>query len=477
MLRRICAFLISSGSFVLLLLVVFAGCSSMHNSAMSPATPAGPSSGSGSGGSGGSGGGGGSGSGGGSGGSGGGTGSGGGSGSGSSGSAPAAYVYVSNQPAGANSGQYQVAAYAADANGQLTPVPGSPFNDDVSSIATNGTYLMGSTETALANAKQSTPYINSYKIGMDGSLSIAAETNLDQFGSGCVDGGGPEFDRSGQTLYVVEDNFDCTGSGDAGNAGVGSFAVDSTSGKLNYLGGINTGRFGGMITVDFTGNNQYAYGIANDGCMYYSSYGFARSSDGTLSFNSSYAAPPLLTPPPGTSGELVHAYYPGLSATDNANHVAFAEWPCWATKAGTPVQLAVYTADANGKLSTNDDYSTMPATKVSNPSTMKISPSGTLLAIAGQGGLQVFHFNGGNSITSDTDLLTTDNIKAIAWDNSNHLYAITADHYAGTSTMVNANKLYVFTITDTAATQAAGSPYTVAFPVDIAVQTKGTTPY
>ena len=134
----------------------------------------------------------------------------------------------------------------------------------------------------------------------------------------------------------------------------------------------------------------------------------------------------------------------------------------------TQPQLAVWTADANGAITTTDTSATMPETKVSTPMDMKISPSGTLLAVGGIGGLQVFHFNGGNSITADTDVLTTDSIARVGWDSHNHLYAITQNGVG-----MNSGKLYVFTVPDTGSPQAArGSPYTLATPWDLAVQSK-----
>jgi hypothetical protein len=99
-----------------------------------------------------------------------------------------------------------------------------------------------------------------------------------------------------------------------------------------------------------------------------------------------------------------------------------------------------------------------------------MSPSGTLLAVGGIGGLQIFHFNGGSSMTSFTGLLTTNSIAQVAWDNSNHLYAITLTGGAYGSNSVSPGKLYVFSVTDTSATEAPDSPYTIASPVDMAVQ-------
>ena len=79
------------------------------------------------------------------------------------------------------------------------------------------------------------------------------------------------------------------------------------------------------------------------------------------------------------------------------------------------------------------------------------------MAVAGTGGVQVFHFNGASPITSYTGALTTDQVDKMFWDKDNHLYAISQ----------SANKLYVFTITPTMNGQAAGSPYTLTSPANI----------
>lgn len=156
-----------------------------------------------------------------------------------------------------------------------------------------------------------------------------------------------------------------------------------------------------------------------------------------------------------------------MTATDTTNHVAIAEFPDFTMAGSTatpPVQLAVFTADSNGDLTTSDTYATMPSTPI-NPLDLEASPSGTLLAVAGTGGLEIFHFNGANSITTFTNVLTTDSIVRAVWDNSDHLYAITWPA-SGSATP---GKLHVFTVTGSAATEAPGSPYTVTTPVDLAV--------
>jgi hypothetical protein len=89
------------------------------------------------------------------------------------------------------------------------------------------------------------------------------------------------------------------------------------------------------------------------------------------------------------------------------------------------------------------------------------SPSGNLFVTYfdnngtsfGSNGIQIFNFNGGASLTPYKTLLSGTPIDQVAWDSSNHLYAISKTD----------NELYVFTVTPTSVTQDAawsiGSPY------------------
>jgi WD40 repeat protein len=119
-----------------------------------------------------------------------------------------------------------------------------------------------------------------------------------------------------------------------------------------------------------------------------------------------------------------------------------------------PVQIAVYSADSAGKLTTTSTAENMPKTKAGPTygiNDIWMSPSGKLLAVGGTSGLQVFHFNGTNPVTTYTALLTKEEIDQMFWDNNNHLYALSR----------TAGKLYVFTVTPTSHIQAPGSPYTI----------------
>jgi hypothetical protein len=356
-------------------------------------------------------------------------------------SSPVAYVYVASTPA--NSKTNEIVAYTAAPDGSLTPVAGSPFQDNVWSMAVNGKYLMA--------ANVSKPDVDAFKIESDGALTYAASTNYQKYDYGCGSAGQIFFDHTGATLYVMEFN----GSSACANTVYASFAVAKATGGLKYLGMDITGAFpGSYYSASFIGNNVYAYTAEDSACMYYLIYGFERSASGLLNgFSVKYNLPP---PPKGVRG-----YIPALSAADPTNHVAFTMQP--ANPPGCapgPLQLASYTADASGNLNTTNTHSNMPATLISSPNDLKMSPSGKLLAVAGQEGLQIFNFNGASPITHYTGLLTTDPIAQMFWDNNNHLYAISQ----------SSGKLFVYTITPTKHQEASGSPYTISSPDAIIVQ-------
>jgi 6-phosphogluconolactonase (cycloisomerase 2 family) len=356
-----------------------------------------------------------------------------------SGSSPVAYVYVASYPG--NKEPIVIVGYSASSKGALTPIPGSPFQENVNSMAVNGKYLM-------AVDSSSPPNIDTLKIGSNGSLTYITSTPCVQPGNGCIGARNLYFDHTGSDLYVMENQGD-------ENSNTASYSVNESSGVLNYLGNTITGVFPGDYTSTFfMGNNVYAYSADQSACMYPGIYGYQRESSGLLnSISTQYNQP---TPPPG-----VRAYYPDLLVADPTNNLAVLEQP--ANPPGCapgPVQIAVYTADANGNLNTNSTYNDMPATKIQNPYDMKMSPSGKLLAVAGQEGLQVFHFNGSNPVTHYTGLLTKEPVTQMFWDNNNHLYAISN----------TAGELLVFTITPTTHRKAPGSPYVIPGAQDIIVQ-------
>jgi hypothetical protein len=352
------------------------------------------------------------------------------------GSSPVAFVYVSTQ----KGSSYEVSAYSAASNGQLTLVSGSPFPANANYLALNSKYLFGSNGVD----------IYSFAIASDGALTQVASLNAQNYNEDSC--GGPEnlfVDRTGATLY----DPDFLGNICANNA-YQSFSIDNSTGALSYLGSaVASPAFN--TPLSFIGDNVYGYSSDcyrdNPGI-----FGYERNSDGTLTQTSGTTSIPA-----APAGDFYCAY---LSASDSASDIAVPLTPISLStmqQAGSP-QLAVYTADSSGNLSTTSTSSNMVQTKVNSVTDIRISPSGKFIAVAGTSGLQVFHFNGASPITHFTGLLTSGEVDHIFWDNANHLYAIATA----------AGKLAVFTVTSTGVTLAPGSPYAIASPQNIAVLAK-----
>jgi WD40 repeat protein len=224
---------------------------------------------------------------------------------------------------------------------------------------------------------------------------------------------------------------------------------------LNYLGSVNggAGSFSGIyLPATFIGNDIYAYSATNNGCFYYGVQSFKRDANGLLTSGGGSA-----TLPAAPDGYRI--YIPELVSADPTDHVAMV------LQAANPPgcqnnypQLASFTADGDGNLTTTNNSANMPATLIQYVNDLKMAPSGKLLAVAGTNGVQIFHFNGGNPPTAYAPLLTTDNVNQMFWDNDNHLYAI---NQAG-------GEMHVFTVTSYS--EATGSPYTISQPQSIAVQ-------
>ena len=348
-----------------------------------------------------------------------------------------AYVYVS--AATAHHGD-EVYAFAAGEEGRLTKVHGSPFAANIDHLAVGGNQLFGTVPPQKA--------IDSFSIQPDGALAHTASLDGQKYNGDSCGGPGALFaDRTGASLY----DLDYNGDGCANNT-YQSFRIDKKTGDLGYLGknGESSWFSSGM---KFVGNNRYAYGAVCLGDMYWEIYGFKRHSDGML-IEENIAAPT----PDAKGGDF---YCPNLTATDPANHVVISMQPVNGETFNTDgaTRLATYSAEENGNLTTTSTRDNMAETAVGAVTGIDISPGGKLLAVGGTRGLQVFHFEGGEPIKHYTGLLTKDPITQLAWDNAHHLYALSKA----------SGKLFVFIVTPTSVTQAAGSPYTINHPQALSV--------
>jgi hypothetical protein len=343
---------------------------------------------------------------------------------------PAAYVYVASV---ASATTYQVYGYAAAANGSLKAIPGSPFADNVYSLALNSAWLFAVDSTG--------NNIDSFSIGSNGALTLQDEVAVNDSGGGLI---GLYLDHTGSTLY---------GDYYTTNNDYLAYGIDQATGQLTFVN-LLPGGPANNNPVSFTGDNEFAY---SSSCYHFDPeiIGVERASDGALSYLTSN--PPF---PTAASGDF---WCPWLAAADPTNHLAIAMQPLngnWVAEG--PYQLATYTVDGSGNLTTNSNYKNMPKVLVGYVDNYSMSPDGKFLAVGGTLGLQIFHFNGANPITKYTGLLTNTYVGQMFWDNANHLYAIS----------YSANQLYVFTVTSTSVKQAPGSPYSISGPESIIVLPK-----
>jgi hypothetical protein len=375
-------------------------------------------------------------------------------------SSPVAHVYL-------GSGTH-VLAFSTAANGKLTPVPGSPFNYNVTLMGANGHYLFGFEPSSVT--------IESFSMAANGSLHEAATTNTQNDApSTCSpltywNGQGLRIDHSGQDLYnaAIPEDLYCYSQ-------FQSFKINNANGKLTFLGDTDKIFFGGP-QLNFLGNNQYAY---SPNCAAAFGNGpspnvvvFQRLSSGelvTAKAGVSIPAAPIDFSNPG--GPNSGYYCPITMATDPTNHAAMTLYAYDGEDNGEygPVVIATFTADAKGNLDTTSTYKNM-ATLPMGPdesclacSTLRMSPSGKLLAAGGIGGVSIFHFNGGRPATKYKTLLTGDGVGQILWDNNNHMYALGSD-------TKGAGKLWVYTVTPTSVTEAPGSPYSITNAEGMVVQ-------
>jgi hypothetical protein len=336
-------------------------------------------------------------------------------------SSTAAYVYIQIQgPEGA------VYGFRASSTGHLSAIPGSPFKP--------AGQIVGSTPTKFFTLGKT--LIHSYGISSDGAI----ESQLSQIpfidydnqcsGSQQSASGGAVLDHTGKYVYVL---FGC----DAGNE-YQTYLIHA-DGAFSYDGDTDLPQcYCGFGLPSILGNESFAYAEDSSGHQS-STIGLRRESSGALQVVSQFAE---------TDPSLANGYYVPRSpdASPSGNYVVIQLYP----DDGTPVQLASYTVDSGGNISSTNTSSNMPTSAFPELNSM-FSPSGDLF-VAYEDGIEIYKFNGAAPLTLWQTALTGTPIYQVAWDGSNHMYAIG-----------DTNKLYVFTVTSTSVTLTSsiniGSPY------------------
>jgi hypothetical protein len=344
-------------------------------------------------------------------------------------STTAAHVYVQVQGAAG-----AVYGYNASSSGQLTAISGSPFKPGTAIVGGNGSQFFTLGETLL----------HSYSVSSDGAIGsqISQVPVYDYSGSDCGYSGYPDdsavLDHTGKYMYVLLQG------GTSGTCEAYQTYAINSSGDFTFVGDTENNIqniepvSGGTYLPSILGSETFAY------AGYYSGHitglvGFQRASTGELQSMQFSQTGPEDAPDGGWCAL-------SADASPTGNYVVAPVAEC---DSGGNIYLASYTVDSKGNLSSTNTTSNMP---IAEETETIFSPSGELLASWGTlgGGITLYHFNGAAALTPYTTLLSGTTIRQVAWDGSNHLYAISSSEY---QTADATNELYVFTVTPTTATE------------------------
>jgi 6-phosphogluconolactonase (cycloisomerase 2 family) len=243
-------------------------------------------------------------------------------------------------------------------------------------------------------------------------------------------------DRTGHTLYAVEVEYD---GSDNDAYSIWNINADGSLTFVSNVGpDVDYNKY-----LSFTANNLYAYGY---GCYFidWDVFGLRRNSDGTLSsFDSGALAPPsndFLCPGGVATSALGYAVVPFIDVEMQ----------------GSLYQLASYTENSDGTLTLIQ--SSVINTSFGDVRNVVFDPTGQYLALAGDGGIQMYSLQPGGAITPVGSLVDSNvPFNMLAWDNDNHLYGISG---AG---------LYVFTASSGVLTPVPGTPLPVTEAGSLAV--------
>lgn len=347
-----------------------------------------------------------------------------GSGSGSSNSS-VSYVYTASTST--------ISGYGVSSNGSLTAASGSPYSSNTAqgtNIVTNGGNLYAIAE---GNAN-----LNIFSINKSsGSLTPANGTSAT---TGDPNPGDPAqalaLDHTGASLYIDVGVTDQ-------NGGVNAFTVGSgsTAQQFQFL---STGAVAFPPLV-FSPNDQYAY---SNTCFFRSEgvYAYTRASDGTLK---GVTLGPV-TEPTVTGA----AFCPGALAVSAKGYLAVVwlrNFMCCGSSENH-VYVMAYKINDDGTLTAISGSQQQTASTTNQSSANNVAanfdPSGSVLAMTGNGGIQTYSLNGNGTLTPAGSAQNAGvNFQNVAWDNSNHVFA------------TDSSELYVFNSSNGMLSPASGSPH------------------
>lgn len=355
----------------------------------------------------------------------------------------AAYVYIQIQ--GAEGAVY---GFSVSSIAQLNAISGSPFKP--------AGQIAGSTPTKFFTAGKD--LLHSYGIGANGVIEpqLAQMPVFEYGGSVCGSSAngqnGAVLDHSGKYIFVLMEN----GNPQIANCSAYQTYEIENDGAFLFAGDIAYAGGGDWSLVSILGNEKYAY-YTNVPLQTDSAEAFQRDASGALQGMTqfSWSTPTL-------NGGWYDVFAPDASPT--GNYLVLQLYPYYVNHTDLP-QLASYTVDDKGSISTTNTSSNMPTSALYIPGSSvtpgsTFSPAGNLYALYADNGvgnaasgIEIYNFNGAAPLALYKTLLTDTPIGQVAWDSSNHLYAISQ----------STNTLYVFTVTPASVTEdtsiSIGSPY------------------
>ena len=346
---------------------------------------------------------------------------------GSSGKSAYAYVGAPGYPADGSIYEFAIAP-----DGSATPITGSPLSGADGSLVGAGQYVFGT------DGKN----IVTYTIGGEGALSQTSS----------VDGTAYDQDQQSatvQSLSLPSDGRDLYTDNwfvDGANNAYESWAVGS-SGQLTYLPRSNGQPLystAGGWPFTFTADASFAY--AWSVCKWDGSvWGFSRAANGSLA-----GINPEARGLPGMNGTTSSECSQGV-ATSALGYVAVAwngGYCC-----GGPTGFAAYALESNGEL-----RQVPGSVVVTSENAMAFDPTGEYLAVAVAGGIQMYQLQASGLLTPVGSVQQPSvSFSNLAWDKSNHLYAISS------------SGLYIFNSSAGILTLAPGSPLAISQPGSLAV--------
>lgn len=344
--------------------------------------------------------------------------------------APVAYVYI----AAGN----KVMAYTTSASGNLTPVSSTTTSGLIWHLSVTKKFLFGIDGGS---------NIYTFAILPGGGLAQLPVLSVDTYAPDtCFGSGVLQVDETGSNLYA-----------EVGSCHNGSFVVSFKilpTGELVYLGRAFAESYSSS-QLRITGENKYA---VMTGCLATVTYPgnitsattetteYKRESNGYLTYIGTLHDVPEGSGYKTFCGETV--------GNDASNHLAFLylryQPPIgkggFGEFYGGDSPIGIYTVDSDGKMTTTSNYGNMVSTGT-YPVTVSISPSGAVLATAGDEGFQFFHFRGGNQPVKWTGLFSAGGrLMELGWDKADHFYAMTE------------TSLIMYHVTSTSYKQEAGLP-------------------